>query len=489
MTIDSPVIADAHRRASARQYLQLIDGKLVEGAFRTPVIDPATEQIIAHAPVASDDQVDAAVEAAHRAFATWQHSTFEQRHEVLRQIVARIRARAEDIAEVITLEQGKSIIAARLDVELSIAWAEYYAGYEVAPKVVRDDADAIVTIESKPVGVVAAIVPWNFPFFQSIYKIAPALALGNTVVLKPAPTTPLNGMLIAEILADIVPAGVVNVVGDAGAVGPRLTEHPLVAKVSFTGSTAVGKAVMRSAADSLKRVTLELGGNDAAIVLPDADVAATAQGVFDIAFNCSGQVCINIKRVFVHESIYDAFAAEFARLAETATVGPGIDPANQFGPLQNSRQYANAKRLLAVAKKDGRILTGGEVPEGPGYFIPLTVVTDIDDSSELVVNETFAPIRSLLRYSDVDDVVARANSSIYGLGASVWGADVDAATKIAQRLIAGTTWVNQHFVLTPDVPFGGAKESGIGSEFGDQGTEGLTRVQVVNVKRSQHLTV
>jgi acyl-CoA reductase-like NAD-dependent aldehyde dehydrogenase len=464
-----------------RVFKQLIDGRLVEGASSQPVIDPATGQAIAAAPVADEVQADEACRAAARAFQTWQHTTVEERSQVLHRLAQRIEERRAELARIITLENGKPASWAEGDVDSAVLWMRYIAGLRLDPEVLRDDQESRVTVYRKPLGVVLAIVPWNFPFFQAIYKLAPALLAGNTIVIKPSPTTPLNAMLIGELVQDLVPAGVVNVIGDAGSLGSFLTAHADVDKVSFTGSTAVGRKVMASGAQTLKRVVLELGGNDGAIVLQDADIPTVAEKVFQWAFWNSGQVCINIKRIFVHASQYDEFCEQFARLATTARVGHGLDPATEYGPVQNLGQLQVAREALAIAARDGNVIAGGHVYDGPGYFVQLTVVRDIDDTSPLVADETFAPVRAILKYDDVDEAVERVNATTYGLGNSVWGNDVAQATSVAKRLESGTVWVNTHSAVLPDVPFGGRKQSGIGVEFGIEGLLEFTDSSVLHV--------
>lgn len=463
-----------------RPYRMLINGELVDGPTSTEIRDPATGLLVGHAPIPSTQQVNQSVAAASAAFPAWSATPVEERARVVHAMADAIEARAEDIARLVTLEQGKIIAESRADIANAVAYGRWFAGWRPQKRVHRDDEKMYAVEHRRPLGVVAAIVPWNFPFHQAFYKIAPALITGNTVVLKPAPTTPLNAMWLGELIADIVPPGVVNIVGDAGDTGPLLTAHPDIAKVSFTGSTPVGKAVMRSAADTLKRLTLELGGNDPLIVLDDVDVQRTARRVFGVSFVNAGQVCIAAKRIFVHDSIYDTFCDAIGAIAEQAVVGHGLDEATRIGPVQNAKQFEAAKRALERAAADGAIVTGGHALDGPGYFIEPTIVRDIADDSPVVAEETFAPIRSILRFSDVDEVVRRANSTPYGLGASVWSADVDRAQTIATRLDSGTVWINQHMAVTYDVPFGGAKESGLGCEFGDDGVLEFTGRQVIN---------
>ncbi|MCJ2033966.1 aldehyde dehydrogenase family protein [Methylobacterium sp. J-068] len=480
----TPAAPGDRKDLSGRPFRQLIDGQLVAGASEVPVVDPATEEIIAKAPVADRNQLEQAVAAAKSAFQTWRNVGHERRVEAIRKIADAVAARREEIARATTLEVGKPITAARMDVDLALLWARQVAEVSLEPEILQDDEQAYITMHRRPIGVVAAIIPWNFPFFQTVYKVIPAILTGNTVVVKPSPTTPLNAMILGEILQDVLPAGVVNIIGDNGHIGPLLAEHPDIGKVSFTGSTVAGRKVMASAAPTLKRVVLELGGNDAAIVLEDADVAKAARDIFTWAFMNSGQVCINIKRIFVHESIYDAFCDAFAGLADAAVVGHGLDETTQYGPVQNRRQYETALRCLEIAQRDGKVIAGGARQDGKGYFVRPTVVRDIPDTSDLVREETFGPIRPIMKYSSIDDVVRRVNDTDYGLGGSVWGRDIDLAAKVAARIDSGTTWVNSHFALSPGVPFGGRKQSGLGTEFGLDGIHEYTDRHVINVSRA-----
>ncbi len=466
-------------------FRQLINGKLVPGTAEIPVIDPATEEVIAQAPVADSDQLDQAVRAAKVAFQSWKNRPLDERRAIIREIADRIESRRGEIARIITLEVGKPIAAARADVDLALHWAREVVEVALLPEILQDDDQAYVEVRRRPIGVVAAIIPWNFPFFQMVYKIVPALLTGNTVVVKPSPTTPLNAMILAEILKDVVPSGVVNIIGDAGDIGPLLTTHPNVGKVSFTGSTAAGRKVMASSAPTLKRLTLELGGNDAAVILDDADIVKTARQVFAWAFMNSGQVCINIKRIYVPDSLYDPFCDEFARLARSAVVGPGLNETSEFGPIQNERQYKSVLHYLELAHRDGTVIAGGAPLTGQGYFVPPTVVRDIDESSVLVSEETFGPIRSVMRYSSIDEVVQRVNNTQYGLGNSVWGKDLERAAAVAARLESGTVWVNAHFALAPNVPFAGSKQSGLGAEFGMEGVHEFTDCHVIHISRAQ----
>lgn len=466
-----------------RAFKLLIDGKFVESPMTMEVVNPANEKVIATCPRATPELLDQAVGAAKRAFTKWRDTPLSDRAGVLRKLGERIDVRTEEIAQILTLEQGKPIATARAEVGYAAIFCRYFADLTFEPEVIQDDAAQRVEVHRKPLGVVGAIVPWNFPFLQAVYKTAPALLTGNTVVLKPAPTTPLTGLFVGELLQDLVPAGVVNVVTDGGDIGPLLTAHPDIAKVSFTGSTAVGKSVMASAASTLKRLTLELGGNDAAIVLDDVDVKEIAPKIFSGAFFNSGQVCIAIKRIYVHDSVYDRMCEELARLANEAKLGDGMEPATEFGPMQNKTQFERTKGYIESAKRYGRVIAGGET-YGPGYFVRPTIVRDISEGNPLVDEETFGPVRSVLRFKTVDEVLERANNTGYGLGGSVWSKDVSKAAAIAGRMECGTAWVNQHLGFGPHIPFGGVKQSGVGIEFSPEGVKEFTCIHVVSIAKS-----
>jgi acyl-CoA reductase-like NAD-dependent aldehyde dehydrogenase len=350
------------------------------------------------------------------------------------------------------------------------------------PVVLKEDEKSRIIEVRKPLGVIAAITPWNYPVMLLMNKVGPALLAGNTVVAKPAPTTPLTTLLFGSLCAVILPAGVINIVCDDNDLGPALTPHPDVAKVSFTGSTATGKKVMQAAAATLKRVTLELGGNDAAIVLDDADPIETARKVFQGAMANAGQVCVAIKRAYVPESMYEIFCEELGRLAKAAVVDDGAKQGAQIGPVQNRAQYDKLCALLADCTREGTIVAGGQAIDRPGFFIAPTIVRDVDDDSAIVREEQFGPVLPVLKYKDFDEVIARANATSFGLGGSIWSADAARGEAAALRMESGTVWVNQHLALNPMVPFRGSKSSGIGGELGLEGLKEYTQASVVNIK-------
>ncbi len=466
------------------QFRMLIDGELVDGARVSEVINPATEGAVALAPRASRAQLDAAVAAARRASAGWAARTIEERQAALRATADLLVERSEELARLLTLEQGKPLPGALREVLGTAAYFRHYSTITPKVEILEDSAVRRVELQHRPLGVVGAIVPWNFPLLLMAFKLPPALLVGNTVVLKPAATTPLATLLFGEIVRPIFPAGVINVIADENDLGSAMSAHPGIDKISFTGSTGTGRRVMENAAPTLKRLTLELGGNDAAIVLDDVDPKEVAPRLFEAAFANSGQVCVAIKRLYVHDSIYDEICAELAVLANAAVVGDGLEQGTQFGPLQNKAQFDLVRELIEDARSHGTIIAGGNVVDRPGYFIQPTVVRDIVDGTRLVDEEQFGPVLPVIRYSDTLAAVAQANNSSFGLGASIWSSNPDRAYAIANEVDAGTVWVNKHMDLAPSIPFGGVKQSGMGVELGDDGLKEFTQVRVINLAAS-----
>lgn len=465
------------------EYKLLIDGRLVDGAAAMDVINPATEKILASCPRASEAQLDQAVAAAKSAFPAWARTPIADRRAAILKLADAIHREAGALARLLTQEQGKPLAEAEAEIAYSEAFIRQMATHELPVQVLEDNDDRRVEVQRRPLGVVGAIIPWNFPVLIVAFKLPFALLAGNTLVVKPAPTTPLSTLRLGELMAEIFPAGVVNVVTDQNDLGARLTSHPDVAKISFTGSTETGRKVMAGAAASIKRVTLELGGNDAAIVLPDADPVKVAPGIFGGAFLNAGQVCLAIKRVYAHSDVYDALCAELARLAEEAVVDDGLKQGAQIGPLQNRAQYEKVKTFLDEAGTAGTIVTGGIMPDRPGFFVRPTIVRDIEDGARLVDEEQFGPVLPIIRFDDPEDALARANASAMGLGGSIWSDDRAAAYDLASRMEAGTVWINKHLDFGPTIPFGGAKQSGIGVEFAEEGFHEFTQIHVINEAR------
>jgi acyl-CoA reductase-like NAD-dependent aldehyde dehydrogenase len=464
-------------------YKLLINGALVDGAATMPVLNPATEEVLADCPTASEAQLNEAVEAAQAGFQIWKNTPIEERRAKLGEIADIIEANSEDLARILTQEQGKPLEDAMGEIMGASMFFRYFQTLDLPVEVLEDSDTQRVEIHRNPLGVVGAIIPWNFPVILLAFKLPAALLGGNSIIIKPAPTTPLSALHLGRLIADVLPAGVVNVIADNNDLGDKITTHKGISKISFTGSTATGARVMASAASTLKRITLELGGNDAGIIMDDVDVEKVAPQIFQGAFGNNGQICIAMKRVYAHASIYDKLVEQLAKLADEAIVGNGLEQGTQLGPLQNKMQFDKVKDYIEDGRANGTIVAGGDVPEGKGYFIPPTIVRDIDDDSRLVREEQFGPVLPIIKYDDVDDVIERANDTEYGLGGSVWASDVERAYEVAKKVDSGTIWVNKHADLQPHVPFGGIKTSGIGTELGAEGLNEFTQRKVINIAK------
>ncbi|KQX17475.1 MULTISPECIES: aldehyde dehydrogenase family protein [unclassified Sphingomonas] len=464
-----------------REYFLLVDGQAVPGASTFDVINPALGKPFAKCPKADLAILDQAVAAAKRAFPGWAATPIDERARLLASIADALNEKIDDFAAVLTAEQGKPLDQAAGEVKGAVNILRTFATMRLEPKLLRDDGRQRIVEHRVPLGVVGAITPWNFPLVLLVNKVGPALMAGNTMVAKPAPTTPLTTLMFGELCRDVLPAGVFNVVCDENELGAALSSHPGIAKISFTGSTATGKKVLASTAETLKRVTLELGGNDAAIVLDDVDTKKIARKVFDGAMRNAGQVCIATKRAYVPEAIYDEFCEELGRIARETVVDDGTRQGAQIGPVQNRQQYEKLTALIEDAASSGTIVAGGEPMDGPGYFIRPTIVRDIADDAPLVREEQFGPVLPVLKYSDIDELLERVNDTEYGLGGTIWATDIDRASTLALRVRSGTVWVNRPQGVDPRVPFRGAKQSGIGTEMGEAGFEEYTQGQIVSV--------
>ena len=464
-------------------FTMTIDGGAVAGEASFGVINPATGKVFAWAPDCRREELDVAMEAAARAFPAWR-SDEGRRRGALRACSEVVKSRASELAEILTREQGKPVARATEEIVGAAVWFAHTASLEIPVEILQQTDQGRIEVRRRPLGVVAAITPWNYPVLLAVWKIAPALLAGNTVVIKPSPFTPLATLKLGELLREVLPPGVLNVVSGGDELGAWMTGHPVPRKISFTGSVETGKKVAAAGAPDLKRVTLELGGNDPAIVLPDVDPAAVARDLFWGAFANSGQVCSAIKRLYVHESQYTPLLLELAKVAESVKMGDGFEPGVELGPINNRPQFERVIELVDDAKEAGaRIVTGGKPRAREGYFYEPTIVGEVAEGTRLVDEEQFGPALPVLRYRHLDEALERANATHFGLSGSVWATDVERATEVASRLECGTAWVNQHLAIVPFAPFGGAKWSGIGVENGPWGLLGFTEIQTVNVKR------
>jgi len=464
--------------ANMSTHPMVINGELVqaEGGATVPVINPATGAEFDTVPDASSADVERAVASAKAAFLSWSTTPFADRSAALIKFADLMEESKTELSEALTREQGKPIgfatweIGATIDKARDMAKAE---NGDLVPEEYEQNDKGRCVAHFEPRGVVVGITPWNFPVLMAANKLFPSVITGNTIVLKPSPYTPLATVMLAQMAQQAFPAGVVNIITGGNSTGQALVEHPDVKMVSFTGSTATGKKIMATCAGTLKKVVLEMGGNDAAIVLPDSDVAAIAPTIFGKAMFNTGQVCVALKRLYVHSSQYDQMVDLLKAKAESATLGDGMEPGVEYGPLNNKMQLERVEELVNQARDSGaRIVAGGQRVQPTGsedaYFYAPTIIADVSDEARIVCEEQFGPALPVLKYDEIDDAVARANDTDYGLGASVWGTDPLAAAKVGARLQAGSIWINSHLGsgLDIDAPFGGIKESGIGQEGG-----------------------
>lgn len=466
-------------------YKNLIDGKMVENGQWLEVVNPANEEVIGRVPSCGKDDLDRAVSAARRAFKEWRKTSQEERQKVVQGIAATIKENADELFRLLTSEQGKPHAQAQQEIYGAAGLAAAQSTLTLDDVINQDDDTRLSRTRRVPVGVVGGIVPWNFPIMMAIQKIVPALISGCTIVLKPSPFTPLTTLRLAELIKDVVPAGTVNIITGEDTLGPLITEHPDIDKITFTGSTATGKKIMEGASGDLKRITLELGGNDASIVLPDADVEKVAEQLFWSSFSNAGQVCIAAKRIYIHEDIYDDLSRAIAEYAKGVTVGDGSQQGTGVGPIQNKKQFERVCELIEDAKDNGyQFLVGGEVdPSGSGYYVPITILDNPPEQARIVAEEQFGPVMPLMKFADVDEVIERANNSEYGLAGAVWTKDTDKGIEIAEQLETGTVWINEFMHISPLAPFGGHKQSGFGAEYGVDGLKEFTYPQVITIKR------
>lgn len=468
-----------------RHYDMTIAGKPVSGAGYADIINPADgEEIVGRAALGTLEDLDRAVAAAAEAFTSWSATNDEERAAACIRIAEVISEHAGEMAELVTREQGKPLKGAGSEFEIGgcSAWAQATAAFRLAPKVLREGDAGRVEVTRVPLGVVGSITPWNWPALIAVWHILPAIRTGNTVVIKPSPYTPLNTLRLVELMNRVLPPGVVNCVSGGNELGAAMSRHPGIAKIVFTGSIQTGRRIMEASAANLKRLTLELGGNDPGIVLDDADPAEIAQGIFWGAFLNSGQTCAALKRLYVPDALYDAVCAALVELARSTPMGNGLEEGTALGPLQNAAQFDKVRDLVETARAEGAQVLCGGAPLGKGYFYPATIIGDARDGMRIVDEEQFGPVLPVIRYTSLDKAIEAANGLEYGLAASVWSSDPARAREVATRIEAGTVYINTHADIAPDVPFGGVKQSGLGVEFGEPGLEAFTNIKVYHRK-------
>jgi acyl-CoA reductase-like NAD-dependent aldehyde dehydrogenase len=448
------------------------------------IYDPATGELVGRTPVASPDDLDQAVARVRAQQPEWAGRSDAQRAEFLEAAADAVEEHAEQLAHLLSREQGKPLNGpnARFEVGACAAWLRATAQFRLEPEVLVDDDSAKASLHWRPLGVVGAIGPWNWPMMISIWQIAPSLRQGNTVVIKPSGYTPLSVLALVEVLNTVLPEDVLIAVPGRGDVGQALSRHPGVDKIMFTGSTQTGKSIIKDAAETVKRLTMELGGNDAGIVLDDADPEAIAEDLFWGAFINTWQTCAAMKRLYVPDALYDQVCQALVGIAQKMPMGVGLEEHNVLGPLQNKAQWEIVDRLVTAAVDSGaRVLTGADPdPDRTGHFYPTTLIADIDPDNELVTEEQFGPALPIIRYTDLDQAIEWANSLDQALGSSVWSTDPVRAESVAARLIAGTTWINKHGAVDPRMPFGGARQSGFGLEFGVEGLKEVSQPHIIS---------
>jgi len=470
-----------------KNYSFMINGEAVSSSQHFEVRNPASGDLLGHAPVATKEQVDAAVAAAKAAQASWAAKSDEERKSILMQVSKVLEENSEYLAKWITEEQGKPMAGpgSMFEMQACVGWTQVPASLDLPVEVVFEDETRRDEMHRKPIGVIGAIAPWNWPLMIAIWQIVPALRAGNTVVLKPSEYTTLGTLEMIRLMNTVLPAGVLNSVSGDGKVGAYLVENKEVDKIMFTGSESTARKIIKASEGNMARLTLECGGNDPAIILPGTDIQSKAGDLFWGSFINMGQTCACAKRLYVHEDDYDQVVGALDAVAGQMPMGNGMEEGIVLGPVQNKMQYDKVSELVEDAKAQGAsVIRGGSPMEGPGYFYPITLIGNVDNGTRIVDEEQFGPVLPIIKYKTVEEAIEKANDTRTGLGGSVWGDDLSEAAKVASRIESGTVWINQHGAIHPMVPFGGVKDSGYGVEFGVEGLKGVTQPQVISIKKA-----
>ncbi|KAI1464446.1 aldehyde dehydrogenase [Daldinia caldariorum] len=471
-------------------FFNVIDGKLTSTETTRRSVNPSTLKNNPDVPLSTIEDVDKAVQAAKKAAESWAQVSWEDRKKAVEGFASALEAQIDDFAALITREQGKPFPRAQLEMRTGVEWIREFCQLSLLETVIEDNSTRRISTRYTPLGVVAAIIPWNYPVHPlACGKIAPALLTGNVMILKPSPFTPYSNLKLAELGLQFFPPGVLQALSGDDRLGPWMTEHPDIDKIAFTGSIETGKKVMESCSKTLKRVTLELGGNDPAIVCADVDPAAIPT-ITGIAFDNAGQICCGIKRLYVHESVYDTVVATLLAVLPHLKLGDGFADGAFIPPLTNVQQFERVRELLSEVERTGLKLIAGSTKPTPGagkytgYFVAPTVIDNPPEDSKIVAEEQFGPVIPIIKWTDEEDVIKRANNTRYGLGASVWTQDIAQAERMASKLQAGTVWINSHAELGASYPFGGHKNSGLGVEWGIEGMKSYCNIQTKLVRSS-----
>lgn len=460
-----------------------MNGQAVLGKGKSiDVINPATLDVIAHVSSTTSEQLDECVGKAKEVFATWKNVDDQKIIQAFNAIAENILSKKNELATLITQEQGKPLFLAEVEVELTAQWINYVAGLTVPDEHYQDENGKKITVYNRPLGVIASVTPWNWPFMIAAWHLFPAIKAKNCVINKPSEFTPLSTIRFVEIINKHLPAGVCSLVLGDGQIGNALTAHPDIEKVTFTGSTSTGQRILQNSINTLKSVVLELGGNDVGIVLDDVDVDSVCQKLFMSAFLNAGQTCACLKRLYVHDKIYDQVVQRLTEIINSQVLGDGLAATTTFGPVQNKIQFDKVQRLIDDAIEQGAtvIRSSQSLPEN-GYFIAPTLVLDVNEETAIVEQEQFGPVLPILRFTDIDKVIDSTNQSEFGLGSSIWTKDLHKAQQIAEKMETGTVWINSHADLSPDAAFGGWKLSGLGYSFGLGGLLQYTHKQAIHL--------
>lgn len=449
-------------------------------------LNPSTLEVIGEVTNTSREEIDAKIEKAKKAQKLWSARPDAERKDILLKVAEALQQNSKHLAEWITREQGKPLNGpgANFEMQACVGWTQVPASLDLPEEIVFEDDTRKDVLYRNPIGVVAAIAPWNWPLMIAIWQIIPSLRMGNAVIIKPSEYTTFCSLEMIKVINSVLPEDILQVVTGKGDVGGYLTSHPEIGKIMFTGSIATGKKVIEASAKNMARLTLECGGNDAGIILPGLDIAQHIDSIFWGAFLNMGQTCACLKRLYVHENDYEKVVKALADYSSNIPMGNGADESSVLGPIQNKMQYDKIQDLILDAENIGAdFIFTGQKPDLEGYFIPVTLVGNVNNGDRIVDEEQFGPVLPIIKYKTLEEAISKANDSENGLGASVWSDDLDEAQKVATQLEAGTVWINQHGAIHPFVPFGGAKQSGYGVEFGMEGLKAVTVPKVISIKK------